>query len=231
MQPHGFAIEGRHLTVDEGVRQLLHFAVDLVHLEEDRAWVERIERQKVGHRQARCVDVVAAAVGHDAVADFEQHVERAIGRLGTGHMAEKPRHVQPALDIAPERQEAPAGEAIHVLVHEAGKTRKLAQEDRHGVAGVVAVLHPLLETAGGLGEIGQRQPAVRGKAVANVAGRVDGAVDVAQQAFRYGFLGVYVDGGQIGGDVGEQRLVGIGGFGEAPMPGAQDAQGPLARSI
>ena len=64
MKPHRLTVEGRHLAVDQGVRQLLDLVVDLVDLEEDRAGVEGIERQQVGDGQPRRVDVVAAAVGH-----------------------------------------------------------------------------------------------------------------------------------------------------------------------
>lgn len=88
MQAHRLAVEGRHLAIDEGVRKLLHLGADLVQLEQDRTGIERVERQKIGHGQAGRADIVAAAMGHDAVTDFEQHVIGTVRRIRAGHMAE-----------------------------------------------------------------------------------------------------------------------------------------------
>ncbi|EEF21770.1 conserved hypothetical protein, partial [Ricinus communis] len=114
--------------------------------------------------------------------------------------------MQAALDIAAERQKTPTGEAVHVFVHQTGKARELAQQDRHGMAGVVAGFDLFLESPRGLGEVVQCQPAVGREAVTDVAGGIDGAVDIAQQVFRHRFLCIDIDGREIGADGGEQRL-------------------------
>jgi hypothetical protein len=45
---------------------------------------------------------------------------------------------RPRSMMAADRQEAPAGEAVHVFVHQTGKAGELAQQDCHRMAGVVA---------------------------------------------------------------------------------------------
>ena len=81
---------------------------------------------------------VAAAVRHHAVADLDREVERAVGRVGVGEPGERAGHRDRALERAADRQEPPAGEAVHVLVHEAGEAGDLAQQHAHGAGGVVA---------------------------------------------------------------------------------------------
>ena len=98
------------------------------------------------------------------------------------------------------------------------------------MGGVVARLDRRLEFAGGLGEIVERQPAIGGEPVTDVAGGKQGAVDIGHQAVGHRLFRIDIEPGQIVGDILQQRHFGIGGFGKASMPGPQDAQrafGPL----
>src|SRR6185312_16976924 len=71
----------RKLAVLDAAGQSFDLLPEFGHLELDRAWVERIEHQQVDVGVAAARDIVAATMGHDAVADLEQHVERAVGRV------------------------------------------------------------------------------------------------------------------------------------------------------
>ena len=79
-------------------------------------------------------------MGHDAVADLEQHFERAVGRILAGQPGDDAGDLDAALEAAADLEEAPAGEAVHVLVDEAGEAGELAQQHGHRAGRVVAGL-------------------------------------------------------------------------------------------
>ncbi len=89
-------------------------------------------------RAASGLDGVLAAMGHDAVADLQHHVERAVRRVLARQQAEHAGDVDAAFEPAADLEEAPAGEAVHVLVQQAGEAGELAQDDGHGAGRVVA---------------------------------------------------------------------------------------------
>ena len=74
---HG-AGERRHLAVDHGVGEEGHVVADLGQVVEHRARVHAVEGEQVDHGLAGGGDGVAAAVGHDAVADLDGEIERAV---------------------------------------------------------------------------------------------------------------------------------------------------------
>ena len=125
-------------------------------------------------------------MGHDAVADLQHHVERSVRRIFARQPAERARDLDAALEPSSDFEKAPAGEAVHVLVQQAGKSGELAQDDGHGTGRVVARRDILGEFVEGLGKVAQRQPAVGGKAVADLPSAVDGAVERGDQAQRNG---------------------------------------------
>jgi hypothetical protein len=94
-------------------------------LEDDRTRIERVERQQVDGALGAGADRIAAAVGHDAVADFEQHFERAVGRILGGEPGRGAGDLHGALEPAAQLEEAPAGKTIHVFMHETGKAASL----------------------------------------------------------------------------------------------------------
>ena len=116
-------------------------------LEQHRARIERIEHQEVDGALRAGAHRVAAAVGHHAVADLEQHFERAVGRILARQPADDAGDLDAALEAAADLEEAPAGEAVHVLVDETGEARELAQQHGHRARRVVAGLDPRGEVA------------------------------------------------------------------------------------
>ena len=91
---------------------------------------------------------IAAAMGHDAVANLEQHFGGAFGRVIAAQPACDLGNLDAALKPAADFEKAPAREPVHVFMHEAGKPGELAQQDRHGPGGVVAGLDALWQSAG-----------------------------------------------------------------------------------
>ncbi len=106
---------------------------------------------------------------HDAVADLEQHFERAVGCVGRGEPAGDTRHLDGTFDAAPQLEEAPACKAVHVFMHKAGEACELAQQHGHGTSGIVTDLQARGEAMGGLLQVIEREPAIGREAVADLA--------------------------------------------------------------
>ena len=160
-------------------------------------------------------------MGHDTVADLQHHVERAIRGVRPRQPGQHARDLDATLQPSADFQEAPAGEAIHVLVQQAGEARELAQQDSHRPRGIIARRNDSGEAMHGLGQVLQRQPAVGREAVAYLAGAVDRAVQRADQGRRYRHPDIDTEGFEMIPYVDEQRHLGIGRLGQPRVIGAQ----------
>ncbi len=75
-------------------------------------------------RLRRPAQRVLAPVGHDAVADLQHHVERTVRRILARQPGERAGDLDAALQPAADLEEAPAGEAVHVLVRAGRRSRR-----------------------------------------------------------------------------------------------------------
>ncbi len=89
-------------------------------LEGDRARIVGIEQRHVAHRIGRDADQIARAIGDLRIDQVEQHVEIGGARLLHAEMAHEAAGVDAALQPAADFEEAPAGDAVHVLLRQAG---------------------------------------------------------------------------------------------------------------
>ena len=89
--------------------------------------VQRVEDEEIDIGVGAGAHRIAAAMGHDAVADLEQHVERAFGSGLAGAPGDDAGDLDAAFEAAADLEEAPTGEAVHVFVHEAREAGELAQ--------------------------------------------------------------------------------------------------------
>jgi len=202
--------------------------LDLAQVVEHRARVHVVERQQVNDGSARGGDRVAPAVRHDAVADLDRKIERAVRRVRIGEPGQRAGHGDGPFERAADRQEPPAGEAVHVLVHQTGEAADLAQQHAHRAGGVVAGGDALGHAPGGLGKIVQRRPAIDREPVADVAGADDRRVEHADQRRRHRGLGVEADRLEILGEMRAERRGGVGGFGQPHVVGAQQPHRALS---
>ncbi len=129
-------------------RQQAELRLQRVELEDDRTRIERVERQKVKDADTAGIDAVLPPVSHDAVADLQQHFQRPLGRIMVRQGRQNACHLDAALKPAADFEEAPAGKAIHVFMHETGEPGKLAQDDRHGTRRVVAGRYHIVRSGG-----------------------------------------------------------------------------------
>ena len=118
-------------------------------------------------------------MGHDAIADLQHHVERAVRRLGVGQPGQRTGDLDAAFQPPADLEKTPAGETVHVLVQQAGEAGKLAQDDGHCPCRVIARRHRRRELVDGLRQVLERQPAIGREAVADLPGAIDGAVQRA----------------------------------------------------
>ena len=219
------ALQRRQLPVEFRVRQILDMRRDLVELADDRARIERIEGEEVDHRLAAGRDRVAAPMRHDAVGRLHGKVEAAVRRAGVGQFGQKRAQQIGPLHRLADRQEAPAHEAIHVVVDQPGKARDLAQKHGHGADHVVAGTHRLRHGGDGLVEIVERVPAVDREPVADMAGGRGRGLQHRLQTERETLVGIGIEPLEQAGRHLQQGRVGGRHVGEAGVIAAQDADG------
>src|SRR5688572_2979466 len=107
--------DGREEAILDAAGELFDLLAELGDLEDHRARVERIEHQEVDRALYARMHRVAPAMRHDAIADLEQHLERPIRRVLARQPGGDAGDLDAALEPAADLQEAPAGEAVHVL--------------------------------------------------------------------------------------------------------------------
>ena len=157
----------RHRAAGEGRRD----GLDLRDLEGQRAGVEGIEHDHVAHRRQRQADQVARAIGDLAVGEIEQQVE-IVGRgVRRRERRGEAAGVDAALDPPAHVEEAPAGDAVHVLLRQAGQRR----EGLQGLVGALeglglrtAATHP--RSSSRALEVEQQRPEVGRQALAHAGG-------------------------------------------------------------
>ncbi|MPL73748.1 hypothetical protein SDC9_19554 [bioreactor metagenome] len=225
---HDRAQQRRQPAVLARVRQRLGQIAQPLHLEQDRARVVGVEGEQIDDGIARGLDPVAALVGDDAVGDLDRHVERALGRLGIGEGGqERGERIRP-LKRAAEAEEAPAREAIHVLVHETGKAGDLAQKHRHRPRCVIAGLGRGGHPPRGLQHVVQRRPAIGREPVAHLARTAARRLEPVDQRRRHRFGEIVTIAGQELVEPQQARIIRVVGGGQAQVIGADQADRVLA---